>query len=176
MREACPDCGGKGHVRQEKVLSLKIPAGIEEGTRLRVGGEGEAGSMGGPHGDLYVVLRVREHPYFDRQGTDLYYTIPISITQATLGAEIKVPTLRGQERLRIPEGTQNGSVFRVRGAGMPSVDGRRQGDLYVSVYVVTPTRLSREQRRMFEMLNPAVRVENYPLERRGSEKAKDVFG
>jgi molecular chaperone DnaJ len=131
--------------------------------------------MGGTHGDLYVVLRIREHPYFDRQGNDLYYTIPISISQATLGAEIKVPTLKGQERLRVPEGTQTGTVFRLRGCGMPSLDGRRQGDLYVSVHVVTPTRLSREQRRVFEMLNSAVRVENQPLERRTSEKVKDVF-
>jgi molecular chaperone DnaJ len=176
IREACPACRGKGQLQQEKVLGLKIPAGVEEGTRLRVSGEGEAGEMGGPHGDLYVVLRVREHRYFDRRGNDLYYTIPISIIQATLGAEIKVPTLNGQERLRIPEGTQNGTVFRLRGCGMPSVDGRRQGDLYVSVYVVTPTRLSREQRRVFEMLNSAVRVENQPLERHGSEQVKDVFG
>jgi molecular chaperone DnaJ len=175
IREACPACGGKGQVQQEKVLGLKIPAGVEEGTRLRVSGEGEVGEMGGAHGDLYVVLRIREHPYFDRQGNDLYYTIPISITQATLGAEIKVPTLKGQERFRVPEGTQTGTVFRLRGCGMPSVDGRRQGDLYVSVYVVTPTRLSREQRRVFEMLNSAVRVENQPLERRASEKVKDVF-
>jgi molecular chaperone DnaJ len=175
IREACPGCGGKGQVQQEKVLGLKIPAGVEEGTRLRVSGEGEAGEMGGSHGDLYVVLRIREHPYFDRQGNDLYYTIPVSIAQATLGAEIKVPTLKGQERLRIPEGTQTGTVFRLRGCGMPSVDGRRQGDLYVSVYVVTPTRLSREQRRVFEILNSAVRVENQPLERRAAEKVKDVF-
>jgi molecular chaperone DnaJ len=175
IREACPACGGKGQVQQEKVLGLKIPAGVEEGTRLRVSGEGEAGEMGGSHGDLYVVLQIREHPYFDRQGNDLYYTIPISITQATLGAEIKVPTLDGQERLRVPEGTQTGTVFRLRGCGMPSVDGRRQGDLYVSVHVVTPTRLSREQRRVFETLNSAVRVENEPLERRVSEKVKDVF-
>jgi molecular chaperone DnaJ len=175
IREPCPACGGKGQVQQQKVLGLKIPAGVEEGTRLRVSGEGEAGEMGGVHGDLYVVLRIREHPYFDRQGNDLYYTIPVSIAQATLGAEIKVPTLKGQERLRIPEGTQTGTVFRLRGCGMPSVDGRRQGDLYVAVYVVTPTRLSREQRRVFEMLNPAVRVENQPLERRAAEKVKDVF-
>jgi molecular chaperone DnaJ len=131
--------------------------------------------MGAAHGDLYVVLRVREHPYFDRQGNDLYYTIPVSIAQATLGAEIKVPTFKGQERLRIPEGTQAGTVFRLRGCGMPSVDGRRQGDLYVSVYVVTPTRLSREQRRVFETLSSAVRVENQPLERHAAEKVKDVF-
>jgi len=176
IRDPCPVCRGKGQIQQEKVLGLKIPAGVEEGTRLRVSGEGEAGSMGGPAGDLYVVLRVREHPYFDRQGNDLYYTIPISMTQAILGAEIKVPTLRGQERLRIPEGTQNGTVFRLRGSGMPSVDGRRQGDLYVSVYVVTPAGLSREQRRLIEMLNSAVRVENRPIRRRASEKSKDVFG
>jgi len=175
IREACPACVGKGRIQEEKILGLKIPAGVEEGTRLRVSGEGEAGELGGTHGDLYVVLQIREHPYFDRQGNDLYYTIPISITQATLGAEIKVPTLKGQERLRVPEGTQNGTVFRLRGCGMPSVDGRRQGDLYVSVYVVTPTRLSREQRRVFEMLNAAVRVENQPLERRASERVKDVF-
>ena len=176
IRDACPVCRGKGHVQQEKVLGLKIPAGVEEGTRLRVSGEGEAGSMGGPHGDLYVVLRVREHPYFDRQGNDLYYTIPISMTQAILGAEIKAPTLRGQERLRIPEGTQNGMVFRLRGSGMPSLDGRRQGDLYVRVYVVTPTGLSREQQRLIELLNSAVRVENRPMGRRAAEKVKDVFG
>ena len=176
VREACPACAGKGRIHEEKVLGLKIPAGVEEGTRLRVSGEGEAGEMGGPHGDLYVILRIREHAFFDRQGNDLYYTIPISITQAALGAEIKVPTLKGQERLRIPEGTQNGTVIRLRGFGMPSVDGRRQGDLYVSVYVVTPTRLSREQRHVFEMLQPAMRVENRPLERRPSHKAKDILG
>ena len=175
IREACPVCFGKGRVQEEKVLGLKIPAGVEEGTRLRVSGEGEAGEMGGSHGDLYVVMRIREHPYFERQGNDLYYTIPISIAQATLGAEIKVPTLAGHERLRIPEGAQNGTVFRLRGHGMPSVDGRRKGDLYVAVYVVTPTRLSREQRRVFEMLTSAVRVENEPLERRSSQRVKDVF-
>jgi molecular chaperone DnaJ len=176
MREACTTCTGKGRVQQEKILGVRIPPGVDEGTRLRVAGEGEAGRTGGAPGDLYVVVRVQEHQYFDRQGNDLYYTLPISITQAVLGAEIKVPTLTGQERLRIPEGTQNGSAFRLRGRGMPSVDGRRQGDLYVSVHVVTPIRLSREQRRMFEMLHAGMRVENKPLERRASEKVKDIFG
>ena len=175
VREACLACAGKGRMQQEKVLGLKIPAGVEDGNRLRVSGEGEAGEMGGPHGDLYVVLRIREHLYYERQGNDLYYTIPISISQATLGAEVRVPTLTGQERLRIPEGTQNGMVFRLRGCGMPSLDGRRQGDLYIAVHVVTPTRLSREQRRVFEILNARVRVDNHPLERRPAEKAEDVF-
>jgi molecular chaperone DnaJ len=176
IREACPECHGQGRTREEKVLALKIPPGVDDGTRLRVGGEGEAGEHGGPPGDLYVALKVREHPYFERRGSDLYCTVPISIVQATLGAEFKVPTLRGEQRLRIPEGTQSGSVFRLRGLGMPSLDGRGQGDLYVSVYVVTPTRLSREQRRILEMMASSVRVENKPLERRASEKAKDIFG
>ena len=176
IHEVCPACGGKGQVQQERVLGLKIPAGVDDGMRLRVSGEGEAGQRGGPAGDLYVFLRVREHPYFDRQGKDLYCTIPISITQAALGAEIRIPTLDGQEKLKIPEGTQNGSVFRLRGYGMPSVEGQRQGDLYVSIHVVTPARLSREQKRAFEAMSSALRVENIPLERRASEKTKNVVG
>ncbi len=176
IREMCPNCHGQGRVREEKVLSLKIPPGVDDGTRLRVGGEGEAGRNGGPPGDLYVVINVQPHPYFERRGNDLYCTIPISVSQAALGAEFKVPTLLGEERLRIPEGTQSGSVFRLRGRGMPALDGRSQGDLYVATHVIVPSRLSREQRRMFETLAPSVRIENKPLERRLSEKAKDNFG
>jgi len=176
IREACTNCHGQGRVRDEKVLSLKIPAGVDDGTRLRVSGEGEAGRYGGPPGDLYVVLNVQGHPHFERRGNDLYCTVAVSLSQAALGGEIKVPTLRGEERLKIPEGTQSGSVFRLRGHGMPSLDGRTQGDLYVTTHVVIPARLSREQRRLFEMLAPSVRVENKPLERRVSEKVKDTFG
>ncbi|MFB3923578.1 MAG: molecular chaperone DnaJ [Terriglobia bacterium] len=173
IREACPDCKGEGRVRKEKILGLRIPAGVDDGTRLRISGEGEAGYQGGSPGDLYVVLKVREHPYFLRQGSELYCTIPISITQAALGAEIKVPTLRGQERLRIPEGTQSGSVFRLRGKGFPSVDGRGPGDLFVNVHVVVPKNLNREQRRMLETLEHAVRIDNKPLDRHAAEKARE---
>lgn len=176
IREPCPTCHGEGRVRQEKVLGLKIPAGVDDGTRLRVSGEGEAGLHGGPPGDLYVVLKVREHPFFERRGNDLYCSIPISVTQAALGTEIKVPTLRGQERLRIPEGTQPGSVFRIRGMGVPSLDGRSPGDLYAMIQVVIPTHLTREQRRMMEMLSASVRVDNKPLHRQVAEKVKDIFG
>lgn len=176
ISEACAACHGKGRLREEKILGLKIPPGVDDGTRLRVSGEGEAGEHGGPAGDLYVVVKVREHPYFERRGNHLYCTVPISISQATLGAEFKVPTLREPERLKIPEGTQSGSVFRLRGRGMPSLDGHGQGDLYVAVYVVTPTRLSREQRRLFEIMGAGVRVDNKPLERRPAEKVKDIFG
>jgi len=177
IREACPDCHGEGRIRQEKVLGLKIPPGVDDGTRLRVTGEGEAGSLGGPPGDLYVVLKVHEHSYFERRGSDLYCTIPVSLTQAALGTELKVPTPDGRpERLRVPEGTQPGSVFRIRGRGVPSLDGHGQGDLYVTIQVVTPTRLSRDQKRMLEMLGNTIRIDNKPLERRGADKVKNIFG
>lgn len=173
IREACPDCQGEGRVRQEKVLGLKIPSGVDDGTRLRVSGEGEAGYQGGLPGDLYVVLKVREHPFYVRQGSDLYCTIPVSIVQAALGAEIKVLTLRGQERLRIPEGTQSGSVFRMRGKGFPNLNGRGPGDLFVSVHVVVPKHLSRDQRRLLETLEHALGIENKPLDRRAAEKVRE---
>ncbi|HUI43015.1 MAG TPA: molecular chaperone DnaJ [Terriglobia bacterium] len=175
IREACPACQGQGRVRQEKVLGIKVPAGVEDGMKLRVSGEGEGGAYGGPPGDLYVVLRVREHAYFEREGSDLYCTIPLSLAQAALGAEIRVPTLKGQERLRIPEGTQAGSVFRLRGFGMPRVDERGFGDLYVRVQVVVPTRLSREQRRLLESLGSTMAVDNKPLARRPTDKVKNGF-
>ncbi len=176
IREACPDCHGEGRVRQEKVLGLKIPAGVDDGMRLRVAGEGEAGVNGGPPGDLYVAISIHEHAFFDRRQSDLYCTIPVSVVQAAVGADIKVPTLRGQEHLRIPEGTQNGAVFRLRGKGFPSLNGRLPGDLYVTIHVVIPKHLSREQRRILESLDHALHVDNKPLPRNATEKAKDHFG
>ena len=175
-RDPCHDCHGEGRVRREKVLGIKIPGGVDDGTRLRISGEGEAGRHGGPAGDLYVVLRVRPHPYFERRGEDLYVRIPLSITQAALGTDIKVPTLQGMEKMKIPGGTQPGAVFRMRGHGMPVLNGRGRGNLYVLVDVVIPHTLSREQRRMLESLAPSVEVENKPVERTASEKVKDVFG
>ena len=172
MREACPDCHGQGRLRQEKVLAIKVPPGVDDKTRLRLTGEGEAGLHGGPTGDLYVVLRVREHRYFERRGDDLFCTVPISISQAILGTEIKVPTLRGEERLRVPEGIQSGTVFRVRGVGMPNLNNRGNGDLYVTVQVVMPTNLPRAQRRMLENIENFLRVDNKPLERRPQKRTK----
>jgi molecular chaperone DnaJ len=175
IRDPCPSCRGEGRVRQEKILSIKIPAGVDDGTRLRVGGEGEAGLLSGPPGDLYVALRVREHPFFHRHGSDLYCTVPVSVAQAPLGAHIKVPTLKGEEALRIPEGTQSESVFRLRGKGFPSLNGRGHGDLFVKVHVTIPQRLSREQRRLFESLAESIRTENKPLPKRVAEKVKSFF-
>jgi molecular chaperone DnaJ len=175
IREACPICQGDGRTRQEKILGIKIPAGVEDGMKLRVTGEGEGGGFGGPPGDLYVVLRVREHTYFERNGSDLHCTIPISIAQAGLGADIKVPTLDGQERLHIPEGTQPGAVFRLRGLGIPRVEERGRGDLYVHVQVVIPSQISREQRRLLESLGATTRVENKPVAQRPAAREKSGF-
>ncbi len=176
IREACPACHGEGRRREERVLGIHIPAGVEDGMRLRVAGEGESGSYGGTPGDLYVVLRVAEHQFFERQGSDLYCTIPVSVAQAALGTEIKVPTLRGHEKLHIPEGTQPNTLFRLRGLGLPNVDKRGAGDLYVKVQVIVPAHLNRDLRRTMESLASQVRVDNSPLKRGVSEKAKDSFG
>ena len=176
IRDVCGHCKGEGRLNAERVLGLKIPPGVDDGTRLRVAGEGGVAVRGSGPGDLYVILKVREHAFFERRGNDLYYTIPISISQAALGADISVPTLRGEERLRIPEGTQGGSVFRLRGLGMPVLEGRGHGDLYVTVFVVTPTGLTREHRRWLEILAPVVRFKNQPLNRRAGDKVKDIFG
>ncbi|HEX9456033.1 MAG TPA: molecular chaperone DnaJ, partial [Candidatus Acidoferrum sp.] len=118
VRERCPECRGQGRLEREKTIELRIPPGVDTGTRLRVAGEGEPGPNGGPAGDLYVVLEVKEHPFFERRGADLYCTIPVSIAQATLGTELQVPGLNGEEKLKIPEGTQSGAVFRIKGKGL----------------------------------------------------------
>jgi molecular chaperone DnaJ len=178
VKERCPECRGQGRVEREKTIELRIPAGVDTGTRLRVTGEGEPGPNGGPPGDLYVVLEVKEHTFFERRGADLYCTIPISIAQATLGAELQVPGLGGEEKLKIPEGTQSGAVFRVRGKGLSDPHGGGKGDLYYHVRVLTPTKLTREQRKLIEQLGASLKVENKPAERGSSifDKVKDIFG
>jgi molecular chaperone DnaJ len=178
IRERCPECRGQGRIEREKVIELRVPAGVDTGTRLRVTGEGEPGPNGGPAGDLYVVLDVKEHPFFERRGADLYCTIPVSITQATLGTELQVPGLNGEERLKLPEGTQSGAVFRLKGKGLADPRGGGKGDLYYHVRVLTPTKLTRDQRRLIEELGASLKVENNPAERNSSifDKVKDIFG
>jgi len=178
IRERCPNCRGTGRLEREKTIDLRIPPGVDSQTRLRITGEGEPGMNGGPPGDLYVVLEVKEHPFFERRGADLYCTVPITIAQAALGTEILVPALGGEERVKVPEGTQTGSIFRVRGKGLPDPHGGGKGDLYVNVRVATPTKLSREQRRLLQELGETLPAENRPAERNSSlfEKVKDIFG
>jgi molecular chaperone DnaJ len=178
VRERCPDCHGQGRIEREKTIELRIPPGVDSGTRLRVTGEGEPAPNGGAPGDLYVVLEVKEHPFFERRGADLYCTIPLSITQAALGTELEVPGLNGEERLKIPEGTQSGAVFRLKGKGLADPRGGGKGDLYYHVRVLTPTRLTREQRRLLEQLGASLKVENKPADRNSTifDKVKDIFG
>jgi molecular chaperone DnaJ len=178
VKERCVDCRGQGRIEREKTIELRIPPGVDTGTRLRVGGEGEPGPNGGPPGDLYVVLEVKEHSFFERRGADLYCTIPVSIAQATLGTELQVPGLSGEERLKIPEGTQSGAVFRLKGKGLADPRGGGKGDLYYHVRVLTPTKVTREQRKLIEELGATLKVENKPAERNSSifDKVKDIFG
>ena len=174
IKEPCATCNGAGRVEREKQMEVKIPAGVETGSRLRVSGEGEAGTQGGAPGDLYVVIHVAAHEQFERQGSNLYEAVPITFAQAALGAEMMVKTLDGEEKLKIPTGTQTGTVFRLRGKGMPALGGRGRGDLFVSVTVMTPTSLTREQRRLLEQL---AEVENKDLEDKGLvDKVRDIFG
>ncbi|MGB8322800.1 MAG: molecular chaperone DnaJ [Candidatus Acidiferrum sp.] len=178
VKERCVECRGQGRVDRERTIELRIPPGVDTGTRLRVQGEGEAGPNGGPAGDLYVVLEVKEHAFFERRGADLYCTIPLSIAQASLGTELQVPGQGGEERLKVPEGTQSGAVFRIKGKGLPDPHGGGKGDLYYHVRVLTPTKLTREQRKLMEQLNATLKVDNKPADRNSTifDKVKDIFG
>ena len=146
----CARCHGAGRVEEEKVLSVKIPAGVDNGDRIRLAGEGEAGPAGAPPGDLYVEVRVRPHPIFERDGDDLHCEVPIRITQAALGDVVRVPTLEGETEIRLPAETQGGKVFRLRGKGVKSVRSRVPGDLYCKVAVETPVNLTAHQRELLE--------------------------
>src|SRR5690606_21864404 len=139
IQDPCPKCSGQGRVTEEKSLSVNIPAGIEDGTRIRLAGEGEAGLRGGPSGDLYIFLSVKPHEFFQRDGADLYCKVPVSMTTAALGGQFEVTSLDGtQTRVKVPEGTQNGRQFRLRGKGMPVLRQTQMGDLYIQVAVETP--------------------------------------
>src|ERR1051325_869227 len=174
VKNPCAECRGAGRVEKEKQMEVKIPAGVETGSRLRVQGEGESGPNGGPSGDLYVVIHLAEHERFERQGSNLYVSLPITFAQAALGSDVFVSTIDGEEKIKIPTGTQTGTVFRLKNKGMPVLGGRGHGDLFVSVSVVTPTSLTREQRKLLEQL--AV-VENKDLDDKGLvDKVRDIFG
>jgi len=175
IKNPCPECRGQGRVRREKTLKVKIPPGVDSGTRLRIPGEGEAGNSGAPPGDLYVLLTVAEHPFFERQDHDLYCTMPVSFWQAALGAEVQVPTLEGNETLKIPEGTQTDTVFRLRGRGIPHLNGNGRGDLLVRAKLQTPTKLTKEQRKLLQQLAEVSPADNRPTGKSVFEKVKDYF-
>jgi molecular chaperone DnaJ len=150
IKDPCNSCHGQGRVEKSKTLEVKIPAGVDTGDRIRLSGEGEAGVNGGPTGDLYVQVQVRAHKIFERDGGDLYCEVPISFSDAALGGELEVPTLEGRVMLKIPEGTQTGKMFRLKGKGVKPVRGGHQGDLYCKVAVETPVNLSKRQKELLK--------------------------
>lgn len=162
IRTPCKDCGGQGRVKSRKKLSLRIPKGVETGSRLRLAGKGEGGVRGGPAGDLYVVIHVRKHEMFDRRGEDLILQMPIPFEIATLGGNVEVPTLEGYARLKISSGTETGKVFRLKGKGMPKLDGYGNGDLHVRVIPEVPHKLSSKQKKLLKEYEESVTADNYP--------------
>jgi molecular chaperone DnaJ len=175
ITDPCTTCRGETRVVREFKMNVKVPAGVEDGTRIRYSGEGEAGRFGGPRGDLYVVLSVRPHDFFERDGNDLHCVVPISFPQAALGAEIEIPGLEGDVLLRVPEGTQHGKQFRIRNEGVPHLNESGRGDLVVEVMIQTPKKLSRQQRDLVKQLADSMAVENKPASRNMLHKMKDLF-
>ncbi len=176
ITDPCAKCKGEGRILRQRTVDANVPAGVEDGTRIRFAGAGEVGQFGGPAGDLYVVLHVKEHPFFEREGNDLHCVVPISVTQAAMGAEIRVPTMEGEHTLKVPEGTQPGTTFRIRNKGVPVLNGHGKGDLYVQARVQIPSRLSKRQRELLQELETTAKVDNQPMLRSLLAKVKDIFG
>jgi len=177
IAEKCPACAGAGQTREEATVEVKVPAGVDTGTRLKLSGEGEPAPVPGAQpGDLYVVVQVREHPIFQRQDTEVVCEMPIRITQAALGAQIDVPTLDGPVKMKVPAGTQSGKVFRLRGHGIPALNGSGRGDQHVRVSVETPTHLTREQRDLLEKFAALSGEETNPKSRSFWSAVSDLLG
>ncbi|NQU11062.1 molecular chaperone DnaJ [bacterium] len=176
IKNPCKRCGGEGRTEQRRKVKVRIPAGIDDGARLRSTGNGEAGVRGGPHGDLYVVMRVRPHEIFVRHGNDLLCEVPIGFPTAALGGEIEVPTLNGAARLKIPAGTQGGTLFRLRNRGLADVHGSSRGDQHVRVLVEVPSRLNRAMREKLEEFALLASDDAYPQRKSWLEKARRFFG
>ena len=184
ITKPCQTCRGAGRVARERKITVKIPAGIATGQQLRLQGEGEAGSAGGPPGSLFVVVHVQEHEFFRREGLNLFCEIPVNFTTLSLGGEIQVPTLDGTESVKVAEGTQTGTTLRLRGKGMPDVGGRDTGDLFATVQVRTPKKLTKEQRQLLDQLAKVLPKEKFEPRARQEEqdernlfdRVKDMFG
>lgn len=175
IRRPCKECRGEGYKRVERKLKINIPAGVDTGTRLRLQSEGQPGPNGGPPGDLYVVIQVQEHPIFERHEYDLHCTVPVNVAQAALGTEVDLLTFDGLQTIKIPEGSQSGAKLRLRNFGVPRLNDGGRGDLYIHVDVKVPSKLTREQRKLFEQLRDALPAENEPPEKGLFDKVKDYF-
>jgi molecular chaperone DnaJ len=175
IEKPCRQCHGEGRVEKLSRIKLKIPAGIQDGSRLRSSRNGEAGIRGGQHGDLYVVVHLKEHKIFQREDDNLYCEVPIAFSVAALGGEVEVPTLQGKAQLKVPAGTQSGQMFRLRGKGVLNVNGRDRGDLLARLIVEVPSRLNPEQRRKLEEFAALCGDENTPMRKSFFERAKEFF-
>jgi molecular chaperone DnaJ len=175
IRTPCTTCRGDSRITREHKILVKVPAGVEQETRIRYSGEGEAGRFSGPAGDLYVVLDVKPHKFFERDGDDLHCVIPISFPQAALGADLQLQTLEGLETIKVPEGTQSGKEFKLRGKGVPHLNSHGKGDLIVEVRIQTPAKLSKQQKDLMKQLAETITVENTPLSRGLFSKVKEMF-
>ena len=175
IEKPCRQCHGEGRVEKLSRVKLKIPAGIPEGSRLRSSRNGEAGIRGGPAGDLYVVIHIKEHKIFHREGDNLYCEVPIPFSVAALGGEVDIPTLEGKAHLKVPAGTQSGQLFKLRGKGIQNIDGRDRGDLLARIIVEVPSRLNAEQRRKLEEFAALCGDENTPLRKSFFERAREFF-
>lgn len=173
--DPCSTCKGDTRVTRERTIEVKIPGGVEDGTRIRYAGEGDAGRFGGPKGDLYIVLTVKPHEFFVREGNDLHCVVPISFPQAALGAELEIPTLEGETRLKIPEGTQSGKQFVIRGKGVPYLNEHGRGDLVIQVMVQTPKKLNKVQRELIRQLGESLAIESAPNSPTLLRKVKELF-
>jgi len=176
IADPCTKCRGEGRLAKERTIEVTVPPGVEDQTRMRYQEQGDSGASGGPAGDLYVVLHVKPHPFFEREGKEMFCSIPVSMSQAALGAEITIPLLDGEYKLKVPEGTQSGTVLRVRGKGLASLRGGGKGDLHVQVRVQTPTKLTKRQRELLVELAGTSVIENKPEPRSLFEKVKEIFG
>lgn len=176
VKSPCKKCRGEGRIRKTHNLSIKIPAGVHHGMRLRVSGEGEGGAFGGERGDLYVVIHVRPHPLFHREEDDIICEVPISFSLAALGGEVDVPTLSGKVKLKVPAGTQSSKVFRLRGKGIPNVQGYGSGDELIRILVETPTQLNQEQRDLLQKFAEIGGEKIHPMRQSFLDKAKKFFG
>jgi molecular chaperone DnaJ len=175
ISDPCASCRGEGVQVKKHDILVKVPAGVEQDMKIRYEGEGESGRFGGPAGDLYVVLSIKAHKFYERDGDDLHCVMPISFPQAALGTELEIETLEGPATIKIPEGTQNGRQFKLRGKGVTRLHTNRKGDLIVEVRVTTPTKLTQEQRELLRQLGDTLAVENTPTNRGLFEKMKEMF-
>jgi molecular chaperone DnaJ len=173
--DPCTTCRGETRVQREHSILVKVPAGVEQDTRIRYQGEGEAGKFAGPAGDLYVVLNVKAHKFFERDGDDLHCVLPISFPQAALGTELEIQTLEGPATIKVPEGTQSGREFKLRGKGVPHLNSHGKGDLVVEIRVQTPGKLTKVQKELLKQLSETMVVENTPTSRSLFSKMKDIF-